>query len=51
MPYGPVKAGTKETPAQTAKMESCVKGVMKSGKSKSIAIAICKNAIAKGGKK
>ncbi len=47
MPYGPVKKGIKETPAQTKMMEACVKGVMKEGKDKSTAIAICKISLRK----
>jgi len=43
MPYGLPN----ETPAITKKMESCVAGLVKQGKSKSSAIAICKSSIMK----
>lgn len=42
MPYGISKAAGGDTKANTAKMDKCVLGVMKTGKSKQSAIRICK---------
>lgn len=43
MPYSNVPAGL------TGKMDSCVKSVMKSGKTKQQAIAICYDSVVNGG--
>lgn len=47
MPYGPILKGSKETASQTATMERCVNDLMKTGKDKSSAIAICKISLRK----